>query len=358
MNIASKILFEDRYGSEKSKLFSSKADLAYSLLTSENSQYRLTDTEITDSNIYTRQMNRIQSYISQIFSGTGTRKITNEFKDSMRGLIESKLLNIPEVNSEEIYNKVIKSLEDINLKQLGDLNNSYIKVSRDFIADFTNSNFVAIFSSRPLELEANPSEPILQIRNLIVEGICSYFTSAIPSKKYRYNFPTHQIGILFWRRISYLLIKKLNSDSNAKSSFNIFMADLYSQSENLKSDFENQLKHELIQIKDSETEVERMRTSINHFLFYLNENALFQVFESKEPVFITPHIVMNPNESNNLKGYLFLEKSNNSLELYKLAQFDLNTWKEKVWDTIKANKNTRLIPFVKSIEDNIFLNFQ
>lgn len=353
MNDATKILFEDRFGIEKSKLFNNKSDLAYTLLTAEGSQYRLTDSEIQDSNLYTKETNRIQSYISQIFSGTGTRKITKEFKDSLLMILTLKLQNVTNVNAKEIHNRVIKSLEEINLKQFGDSSNLHQR----FTKDFYDSNFAAIFSSRPLELEANPNESIIQIRNLIVEGICSYFTKAMPQKKYRYNFPTFQIGILFWRRISYLLIKKLNSDLNAKFLFQDYMTEIYSVNSNLKSEFNNQLNREKIQLKEPQTEDEKLRISIYHFLSYLNENAFFQVFESKEPVFIIPHIVLNPNESTNLRGYLFLEKGNNTTELYKFAQVDLNIWREKVWDTIKANKNTKQIPFIVSIEDNIFLNF-
>lgn len=352
MNEAIKLLFEEKYGDKQLKLFANRLDLANCLLKDNESAYYLNPEEQADVDNYNKHLNRLQSYISQIFSGSGTRKITHEFTSSLEVLITKKLSASINIDSKQIFDSVVKSLESINSKQSQD------PFLGEFISDFKNSNYSVVFTSRPLELEANPNEIILAIRNTIVDSISNYFlgTNSI-KQKLRYNFPNHHLCILFWRRVSYLVIKKLEELKDGFEQLESYMNKAYIDNPNFKENFKINLTKHNIKLEVDENKSISKKLLVHHFFAYINEKAIFQVFESREPNFMIPYIILNPNESNNIKGYIFLDNSNNSIELYKHGNRDLTVWKEKVWDTIKVNRNTKEISYIESIEDNVVLNF-
>lgn len=356
MNEASRLLFEDKFGNEYARLFNSRLELATSLLKEPESFYYLKDEN--DNESYNKHLNRLQSYISQIFTGSGTRKITNDFKSSLKLVINKRFADLDtDVDSNSIYENVIKDLEFINSKSAGESSANSINTSlEDFVSDFKNSNYAVVFSSRPLELEANPNETMLTIRNNVVESICNNFLSS-SNQKLRYNFPNRHLCILFWRRVSYLVIKRLENTSNGFTLLKAFMDQVYDKNPKFIENFDNNLKKHFIELSNSDINNSSDKLLVHHFFAYLNDRAIFQVFESAEPNFMIPYIIFNPNESNNIKGYIFLDNSTNSLELYKHGNRDLTVWKEKVWDTIKVNRKTTAISYVESIEDNVVFNF-
>ena len=350
MSEAIRILFEQRFGNERVRLFESRLDLVIHLLNDEDSPYRLPEEKKVDVDSYSRHRNKLQSYISQILSGTGTRKITPEFNQTLKKLIVKKLKGINGVDPIALSDNIMKSLSEGNTKQPEEL--------EEYLHDFKTSNYAVIFTSRPLELEANPNDIILKIRNATVDGICNHFLeNFLVKQKYKYNFPNSHLGILFWRRLAYLLITKLKSNEESLNKIREYINNARVKNSNWEEQYQEKLKALGIKLIEENGSERSLKNLVDRFLTLLNESASFQVFETKEPVFVIPHIVLDPNESNNLKGYIFLDHKTGNIELYKYSYRDLIVWKEKVWDTIKANKNTKSIHYITSIEDTVTLNF-
>lgn len=349
MNEAINLLFEQRYGENHIKLFESRLDLVVMLLTDKDSPYKLSDEERNNGDLYSKHRNRLQSYVSQILSGSGTRKLTPEFITTLKNLIGKKLNGVKGVDPKELSDKIMNSLVENSVKLPDEL--------EEYFGDFKLSSYAAIFTSRPLELEANPNEIILKIRNATVDGICNYFLeNSTPKQKYKYNLPSSQLGILLWRRLSYLLIKKLKSDSNCLFSLKSYINHLRSENTTWEIDYNNKLHSRGI-VKSVDTVDSQLKELVDEFLTYMNESAFFEVFETREPVFVIPHIILDPNESTKIKGYIFLDSKTANIELYRYNYRDLIVWKDNVWDVVKANKKTKSIPYIDSIEDGVVLNF-
>ncbi|MBK7666258.1 MAG: hypothetical protein IPJ32_02315 [Sphingobacteriaceae bacterium] len=351
MNEAINLLFEQRFGANHIKLFESRLDLVVALLTDKDSSFKLTDEERNSGDVYSKHRNRLQSYISQILSGAGTRKVTPEFTTALAMLINKKLEGIEGVDPKELSDKIMSSLLQSPVKLPEEL--------EEYLNDFKEASYAAVFTSRPLELEANPNEIILRIRNATVDGICNYFLeNSLLKQKFKYNLPTVQLGILFWRRLAYLLIKRLKADPNNLFDLKNYIEDVRLNNPIWQNEYLHKLKVIGINVDNSnDTGDSKLKKLVDEFLTYLNEKAILEVFETKEPVFVIPHIIFNPNESTKIKGYLFLDNKTEIIEVYKYRYRDLIGWKDNVWDTVKANKKTKSIPYIESIEDTVVLNF-
>src|ERR1700749_152633 len=269
MNEATRILFEEKFGKDYVRLFNNRLDLANNLLKDKDSHYYLNDNDSQDIEIYTKHLNRLQSYISQIFSGAGTRKITAEFKTSLKSLMVKKLEGIDDVDSHVLYDRVVKSLEEINVKNPDDYptsSNRNGSLLDDFFSDFKMASYAVVFTSRPLELEAKPNETILKIRNTIVEGIFNYLIeSSSPKQKFRYNFPNYQLCILFWRRMSYLIIKKLQDMGDRYNLIDNFMKKIYEENPDFINNFNNKIKSFEIKLATPKNENDSLRLLVYHF---------------------------------------------------------------------------------------------
>ncbi len=351
MNEAINLLFEQRFGDNHAKLFESRLDLVVMLLTDNDSPYKLSEDEKNNGDVYSKHRNRLQSYVSQVLSGSRTRKLTPEFISTLKILINKKLSGVQGVDAKLLSERIMNSLLESVVKLPEEL--------EEYLSDFKTSSYAAIFTSRPLELEANPNDIILKIRNATVDGICNYFLENSPLKqKYKYNLPSYQLGILLWRRLSYLLIKKLQNDPNNLFHLKNYMDIVRSTNSNWENEYKRKVSLKTLSHLANETPPDsNLKKIVDEFLAFVNENATLEVFETKEPVFIMPHIIFDPNESTKIKGYIFLDSKTSNVELYKYNYRDLIVWKDSVWDTIKANKKTKSIPYIDSIEDSVVLNF-
>lgn len=342
---AIQILFEQKFGKEQVTLFKNRLDLVIQLLHDDDSKYKLTDKDMTDATTYSKYRNRMQSYVSQVLGGTGTRTITSEFRETLKTLIAKKLEGIDDVDVNVLSETIMKSLEERNVKLSEEL--------IEFLDDFKTARYTAVFTSHPIVLEANPNEVVLKIREAFIEGVCSHFLDKEIKQKFRYNLPSYNLCLLFWRRVCNLLIKKLNTDLDYRLKLTTYLSDFYAQNPDLQDDFQIKIRSKKIPYSEAVTDEKKIKLLVDSYLHVINVKDIFQVFESLEPVFVIPHVVFNPNESSNKSGYIFLDLRNNSLGLYKYSDRDLTIWKDKVWNTLKANKKTNSVSYVESVEDKV-----
>lgn len=330
---STELLFRKRYGSNNIILFNSRLDLVEHLLNNNLSSYKLTPEEKADNNAIGKKSNRLQSYISHLLAGTGKRKITDEFIQSISAIIKDKLKE--EIDDyDKIIRDVINSIEEINKERPKSKLNIDDSLFQELLTDFQQANYIAIFTSRPIELEANPNEYLLKIRTTTVNAIFNYILAPTHPAKYRYNFPNKTICILFWRKLSYLLIKKI-------------------QTEKLELTFKDALDKINIPYKESNDPIIDLKQKVNAFLTYCNNKQWIQVIELFEPVFIIPHVVFNPNELNNSKGFLLLGYKEDGIQLHKWLNHDIQTWQNTVWNVLKERRNNNPIKYIDSMEGNL-----
>ncbi len=334
MQTPAELLFDNQVDI-KGSLFKNRLELSTLLIKTHGSKY-FEDSE--DPSTFIKSINKLQSYVSHLISGTGIRKITSDYKDSLSLLIKNRIDNYEE--AEIIIEKVFESIEYFNSIKNSinhkNVNNKVIQTFKDLLKSQRGAGYVAIFTSRPIELEADPDKYSLQIRQTTIESILDY-TNKNVIVKYRFNFPTENIAILFWRKLSYLLVKELHIENPEKLKF-----------------FDKFLEEkEIEEIKTKDNEELKLKYKVNRFLEIVNDKTWIQVFCLNEPVFVIPHIIINPNEINNSEGYILITSDSENLMIHKYQPYDLSNWREKVWDLIKLNRKSVQIKFSQSLESNI-----
>lgn len=325
------LLFEKRYGRDNIKLFLNRLDLVNHLLYYNLSKYKL-PLGLKDE-MYPRESNRLQTYVSHLLSGTGKRKITNDFIESLGAIIDTKL-GPDIIDKASITKEIINSIEAIN--------NSATKQSTEelfdeYIYDQTHSKYIAVFTSNPIELEANPNDYLKKIRGNTINALVSYAfnSSAVtaPVLKYRYNLPDKTTCILLWRKIALLVVKYLITNSK-ENEFSLAI-------EKLQLSYNN-----------SDSEVIQLKYKVDAFLEYCNNSKLIEIYHLEEPVFVIPHTVFNPNEIHNGRGYLMLDYVDNTINLHKWSIGDFQTWRQYVWNVLKERNTGKSIKYVESSEQN------
>ena len=182
------------------------------------------------------------------------------------------------------------------------------------------------------------------IRNNVIDTVLSYgndITNQLASvTKYKYNFPERRTGILFWRKLALLLVKKIIHDA-------------------LEDQFDIKLKKLNIAYPVTSNKTLNQLNKVNAYLNYCNDKNWIQVNEVVEPIFVTPHVVFNPNEINKAKAYILLGYEDDAIQLHKLSQFDTQVWRQYVWNVLKEKRSAINIKYADSIEvsnENVDLN--
>jgi hypothetical protein len=327
------LLFKKTYGSDDVTLFANGLDLATHLLNNPKSEYRLSEEERRDPIELSRATRRLQSYISLLINGRGVRKLTRKFTNSLHAIITEKLF-YHNVNYEEVYSDIITSIEIANSSESQRGQDGFLF---EFLKEKKNANYIAIFTSRPLELEANPTDAIASIRSATLDALADYFMENGRIVKYSYNFPNEAICTLFWRELFQLLVDRVN-ERELTSQLSQFL------SRNGKV------------IKGND-KIQKIRYMVNSLLELSNAKSWIQVFHLKEPVFVIPHAVINPNEISNSKGYIFLGHEQPDINIFRYSPYDLQIWRTFVWDILKANRkgiSVKYQGFVEEDSDEMF----
>lgn len=329
MNKVQDLLFEQVYGTERIQLFLNRQDLLNKLLTNELSAYRVRDAN--NSVEYARSSNRLQTYLSHILTGSGKRKITDDFTQSLTAIVAERLKGT-DINAEFLVDNIIAEIESLNTTASHRENALF----DEFVNDQKTSKYIAVFTTAPIELEANPNVYLDKIRSVVIDTILNYDIGAsspsMPITKYKYNFPERITGILFWRKLSLLIVRKVLRES-------------------LEDKLDGILRKLNLVYRESNNKTIEIYEKVNQYLTYCNNQNWIQVNLVQEPIFVMPHVVFNPNETNNIKAYLLLGYKDETIQLHKLSTFDSQIWRQYVWNVLKEKRTSVNIKYIDSIEN-------
>src|SRR5436190_9914350 len=159
MTSADKILFEQIFDNQP--LFRNQLDLVTQLLTDENTPY-FVDQQNVDQ--YSKAQTRLKTYISQILSTSVARSITEDFKKGLNALLSKKLKGTGH-DSEGIVNLIIEDLKNKNSK----ITRAEVKtsVTEQFYSDLIAASYIAVITSKPLEIEMDSSPEVFSLRHFL-----------------------------------------------------------------------------------------------------------------------------------------------------------------------------------------------
>jgi hypothetical protein len=300
-------------------LFKNQQDLVNQLLSDPKTKY-YKDKE--DIEAYRKAQGRLKTYISQLLSSSATRSITEEFRQGLLVLLEKKLTQ--QENPERVVEKIINSLRLKNSDT--SRNDTKTTLSNQFITDVFNAGYIAVITSKPLEVEAKFNLEEFSLRKTIFNDfIDSLFSPDIEIKYYRFNFPLESTATLFWKGLRKILFKQLKGASNNERLFSILHRKLQLkanrnielfQNNHINDDYLNELTDEILE--------------------ELNNNRHILVLVTKAPIYSTPIIALNPAESKNFKLYTLLSDDSSLPAIYKYTSEESLLWRIFVWDQLKS----------------------
>lgn len=320
-------LFEKLYDGKP--LFSSQVDLAQSLVNNSKSGYYV---EVSESEDYKRELNKLKTYISQLLSSTVARSLTPVFKHSIGVVVAEKLANT-DYDFKEITSKIIVSLENKNRRVAGQAGKfSSHSTIEDLFQGIAHSEDVLVITARPFDITSNNIKYSLQ-EFLILDFVQNLANPDHPKKRYRFNFPVKQTGDLFWygfkKALDHQIVRLFYAKKNIEQVYfqSLISTDLYEQLTQT-----NEYSKDLIS-KVSES-----------IIRYLNINLLVSVFIVDEPIFAVPMIVLNPNKRQT-SAYIVIENELNETVVNRLGLEDTVLWKFLVWDRIKTKFSGKPLEF-------------
>lgn len=300
-------------------LFKNQVDIAIQLLNDPDSKYHVNRANEAD---YNKSQTRLRTYISQLLSSSAYRTVTEDLKTSLFAVIRKKIVD--EARAALLVNAII---DDLKLK-----NTETVKLEvktnivDEFISDFALAKYIAIITSKPLEIEAGINTNNFSLRRTFFSDFFDLLSN--PSKDlkhYRFNFPLDSTAILFWKGIKRILFKQLRRNLLNRA----ILDSLYSKFA-LKTETYNSIEG-----AKNLTE-ENLSIIADEILELLNRNRYIVVITTSSPIFGMPLIAINPAESRNFKLYALLDDDSEIPTVYKYTTEDKILWRLFVWDKIKS----------------------
>lgn len=315
------LLLDNAFGNSR-PLFLSQHALAKEIVANNNSKYYIDQAEQPED--YKRAVSKLQTYISLLINDQGGRKLRQEFIDAVVEVVKCRRDDNYLISDDDIL-KIRKAFET-HLDRY--VQPQFDKLGLEYLRLRRTAAYIANFISRPIELEAHPEGPLLIIRDLVIDSLVDVF-SQIRVQKHRYNLPKYNTCIIFWRRILFLLTRRIQKDSSLWDKLMIYL-------------FINNL--DLTSIKEETNNELRIKRAVFSFLKLVDEKMIFNVIHANDPLFLVPYTAFNPNEYHNTNIFLLLNITYNNIKFHKLDDIDTSVWRERVWDVAKSNtdKNTRV----------------
>jgi len=317
MTSADKILFEQIFDNQP--LFRNQLDLVTQLLMDENTPY-FVDQQNVDQ--YSKAQNRLKTYISQILSTTVARSITEDFKKGLNALLSKKLKGTGH-NSEGVVNLIIEDLKDKNSRiTKAEVRNS---VTEQFYSDLITASYIAVITSRPLEIEMESSSEEFSLRHFLFTDLLERLNDPGKDLKYyRFNFPMDTYGHLFWRGLKRILHNFITKNWSAKLL------------ESLHSKFTIKTDTWLSLAKNDKLNTSEIEYVVNEVLLLLNTNRYILVFHATIPIYGMPLVILNPSEQFNIKVYALFDTDTKKINIMKYSDKDTVLWRVFVWDKLKS----------------------
>jgi hypothetical protein len=306
-----KLLFETRINGKP--LFSSQLDLVNAILTNPRTKYYVPQ---NDPELFAKSQNRLKAYVSQLLSTTVSRNVNEDFISALRLVISSRL-----AGNEEQTVAIVSAVIDAIRGKNSSIAKAEIKTTPidQFISDISNGRYIAVITSRPLEIEVQERNSLPNLRNvLFFDLISQLYNENKDLKYYRFNFPTDAFGDLFWRGLRRILFRQFK----AHPSPQLF--------ESLQSKLG-------IDISENENFTDNLIQKIVYeTLLKLNSNKYILVFTTSAPIYGFPIVAIDPSDTNNNKVYSILESE--KMTLLKLPDNETLLWRLFVWDVLKSKK--------------------
>jgi len=323
MESANNILFEKTYNGHT--LFKNQLDLVIHIIQQPGTEYYASQNDIEK---YSRTLNRLKAYVSQLLTSSVFRTITPDFQEALKAIILKKTGDL------ELTNKITSQIIDElklrrNIPSKTDHKTDHKLNSLEQLSnDFKNGKYISIITSKPLEIEADISNDKFSLRKLVFEDfVDSILSTNQPLKDYRFNFPAESSGALFWKGINKQLIKYLKTLENRKDFLSAIQQKIHIDfNENVD------LFHQPVL---SDVEIYATSASI---LRALRKECKLVVFTCDTPIYSLPLIVIDPAETRNAKIYAILDSDNENFNVYKFSNEEIVLWRLFVWDKIKSSK--------------------
>lgn len=302
-------------------LFKSQLDLAQKLLSHPESPYYIADVQSPE---YARELNNLKAYLSQLLSGSVNRTITPRFLSGLTVVLKDRLKN-SQGDPVLVRNTIISALKNRNLpSKAADSKVSFID---QVYADLAAAKYIAVVSSRPLEISGNLQEKPFSFQKFFIEDLmASFFQPGKVLKKYRFNFPLIQYAEIFWKELRKIIVRII-IDKQHEASLHVALFRNYL----IKGDQINLLK-DIMPIENDDAE-----TIANNILLFINgRNRLLLVFVIELPIYSMPIIALDPDDPLSSKIYAVLDTSQQVI-IHKYAQEDYLLWRLFVWDKLKTN---------------------
>lgn len=317
-------LFKKDFGS--GALFKNQGDLAINLINNQRSKYYTPKSD----NKYNKRLGNLKVYISQLFSETTRRSITQEFKESLWVLIVDKI-SMNEAEKEQLFSLIIDDLIKRNTQGAPELNKDKEITSFyiEFFLQLSNADYVSVFSTREIKFQKKTS-----FADLLLDGLIKSLREGSHNKWYRFNFPVEQTCYLFWLGLRKEVIKYLHINKNYLPSA---ISQLHSNaiiSFNSVNDFEGYPNIE-----------SRVASEI---LTYLSKHRIICVFAINAPIFLMPFVAINPNDRSTRSVYSIYQSDNGEDQIHKFTTDEMFYWSFFVWDNLRSNEFGRQIEYSDS----------
>jgi len=294
-------------------LFSNQLDLVNAIINDPATKYHVPQ---SDPESFAKVQNRLKAYVSQLLSSTVPRNVTDDFISALRFVIQSRLSgNVNQTDT--LVGAVLDGVREKN----STIARAEIKTTPidQFVSDIRLAHYIAVITSRPLEIEIQERTNFPNLRNILLSDLINQlYNEERVLRYYRFNFPTESFGNLFWRGLKRILFRqfKTNPSPELFRSLRIKFTIEVDDTENLTDGFFQNLVHET--------------------LMYLNTNKYVLVFATTAPVYGFPIVAMDPSDIVNSKVYSILESE--KMTLLKFPDNETLLWRLFVWDLLKSKR--------------------
>lgn len=318
MKPASTILFEEHFNGEV--LFKSQQDLVNQLLNDPETPYYI---DVSESGQYLKAQNRLKTYVSQLLSNSVTRNITEDFKNGLLILLKKRLQVADNSQIHKIVESILEPLRQKNI--LSSKVEHRHHTSDQFFTDLDKAYYIALITSKPLEIEVPSDQSNFTIRKFLFEDLIDQLQNTNKDLKfYRFNFPLDSYAHLFWRGLKRILSNYIRTHQSAD-----FYTSLYNKF-TIKTETLNKL------LDKAHLNEDDINSLVGEILNLLNRNRFIMTFSSNAPIFGLPVIALNPAEQKNIKVYTLLNETSEGVTVHKYNDYDALLWRLFVWDKLKS----------------------
>lgn len=303
-------------------LFDNQLELVKALMNDPDTAYFVAE-EGTER--YHRQRSKLKTYLSQMFSNSVARSVTDEFKSGLITVLQKKLQGTDH-DVYDLVNKIVTDLREKNAAKASTEQKSR-NPSEDFLLDMSSARYIAVMTSRPLEIGVPEQPAFPPLRRLLFNDLISrLFNQNLDLKFYRFNFPQQSYCELLWRGLRKVLFQHLKEHL----SFEYINAIKFKFKHN-----DLNLPDEVEQLKGNALLIEKI---VDQILHLLNRERYILTFVTRAPIYSLPMIVMNPIDNKKIKVYAMLDMNPESMSVFKLPENETLLYRIFVWDQLKTTE--------------------